>query len=181
MDQEKWKEYLQRSKKWAIRMPYELLHSRAYRELNYGPALKVLNWFHEKVRYEVDKRRRGKARYKILNGGEMSFTYSEAQMRGLTHKQFSRGLKELVAFGFLDIVKLGSGLQGDYSLFALSQRWREYGKDGFLAIEFPKSVNFGFRGKQEQRHKLAVGQRHKLTVGKGSQRHKLTVEKPGFA
>ena len=36
-------------------MPYELLHSRAYLDLDYGPALKVLHWLHEKVRYEVDE------------------------------------------------------------------------------------------------------------------------------
>jgi hypothetical protein len=170
---EEWEEYLKRSRTWSIRIGHELLHSTAYQSLKYAPSVKVLNWFYEKVRYAVDKRKRGKERYRLLNEGEMSFTYSEAEMRGLTHKKFSRALKELVGFGFIDVVRLGSGLQGDYSLFVFSQRWRKYGTDHFDNVEFPRAVDFGFRRSQKQRPKTAVG--------KGLQRPICAVEKPGFA
>ena len=101
-------------------MGFDLLHSTAYKQLNYGPALKVLCGFHEKVRFQVNKSKRGNGRYQIINDGEMSFTYNEARLRGLEHPKFSRALKELVRYGFLDLKKHGSGLMGDYSVFTLS-------------------------------------------------------------
>ena len=90
-------------------MGYDLLHSKAYQELKYGPGIKTLNWFYEKVWYRKLKNKRGHERYQIVNGGEMSFTYKEAQLRGLTKNQFSRALKDLFRFGFIDLKKHGSG------------------------------------------------------------------------
>ena len=112
MTESQWIEYLKRSKTWSIRMGFDLLHSKAYQELNYGPALKTLNWFYEEVQFRVNRRRRGKDRYEIMNEGKMSFTYNEAKVRGLDHRKFSRALKELVACGFIDIEKHGFRVDG---------------------------------------------------------------------
>lgn len=157
---EQWNQFLNRSKGWFIRMSFELLHSRAYRELNYGSALKVLNWFHEKIRFDVDKKKRGKNRYRITNDGEMDFTYREAELRGITKQKFSKALRELHALGFIDIKKPGSALRGDWTVFRFSDRWREYGTANFKNIEFSKSihwVNFGFGAKRRRCTRKKLG------------------------
>jgi hypothetical protein len=156
MTEDQWNEYLRRSKTWAIRMGYDLLHSKAYRYLRYGPAIKVLNWFHEKIRIEVNKKKRGKERYRIVNDGDIDFTYREAIFRGLTAQKFSKALRELHQFGFIDIKKPGSALKGDFTVFAFSERWKAYGTPNFRRVEFPKSihwVNFGFGAKRKHAKK----------------------------
>jgi hypothetical protein len=60
MTEEQWIEYLRKSKTWNIRMPFELLHSKVYRDLHYCPAVKALNWFYEKVRVEPIDQKKGK-------------------------------------------------------------------------------------------------------------------------
>lgn len=162
---QEWNDYLRRSRTWRIRIGHDLLHSEAYRALKYAPALKVLNWFFEKVHVKVNKKRRGKERYEVVNDGEMSFSYQEAGFRGLTSNQFSRALKELHSAGFIDLKKHGSGLMGDYTIYLLSQRWRSFGTPQFEEKEFPKSSPFGFRGKYFQRSKSNAGQRSKSNVG----------------
>jgi hypothetical protein len=155
MREKDWDEYLKRSRTWSIRMGFDLLHSEAYKQLKYGPAAKVLNWFHEKVRIKVDKKKRGKNRYQIVQGGEISFTYEEAALRGLTSQKFSRALKELHRFGFIDVKKPGSGLKGDFTIFIMSQRWRNLGTSEFRSKEWPKSVydgDFGYRGYHRRRN-----------------------------
>jgi len=124
MDLEQWKEYERRSRDWTIRMKYELLHSTAYRDLNYAPAIKVLNWFHEKIKVEKIEGRRGKQRYRVKDGGEMSFTYKEAVHRGLTHQKFRKAIRELHRLGFVDVVRPGSSMKGDWTVFKLSASGR---------------------------------------------------------
>jgi len=152
MKEREWEEYKKRSRKWAIRMSYELLHSEAYRNLKYGPAVKCLNWFYEKVRFRVDRRKKGDKRYQPVDNGEISFTYEEALRRGVTNQQFSKSLKELHARGFIDIRKAGSGLMGDYTIYAISQRWKDFGMPQFEHAAFPKSNYVGYRrgGKTKQ-------------------------------
>ena len=162
MTEEQWNEYKKRSRGWSIRMGFELLHSEAYMRLSYGPAIKALNWFYEKVKLEVNKARRGKNRYQVING-DISFTYREAGFRGLSHHQFSNALKELHKFGFIEIMKPGSALKGDWTQFAFSERWREYGTSNFKGLEFPKSVfwrNFGFGSKKSAKKKVRCENRH---------------------
>jgi hypothetical protein len=145
MTEDQWHEYQNRTKKWAIRVSYELIHSEAYKALNYAPALKVLNWFHEKIKVSVNKKRRGKDRY-IVDDGDISFPYREAKVRGLSNQQYSKALRELHKVGFVDIKKPGSSLKGDWTLYAMSDRWKDFGRTSFREVEFPRSIhwrNFG--------------------------------------
>lgn len=187
---ETWESYLRRTASWAIRLEFALLHSIAYRSLEYGPALKVLCWFYEKRGIDVDKKKRGAKRYRQKEE-PISFTYREAAARGLDHKKFARAIRELHAHGFIDVVRLGSGVLRDYSLFQISERWRTYGKDTFQAIEFPKNISFvardevtkrwiGRSPRQVQRPKSAVGQRPKSAVGSSVQRPKSAVVEGRF-
>lgn len=156
MTEQEWNEYKKKSRSWAIRMTFELLHSKAYQVLNYAPALKVLSWFHEKLRFEVDKKRRGKERYRIINDGEMKFPYREAGFRGLTPHRFRNALIKLHRVGFIDVKKAGSALKGDETIFLFSERWKKFGTPDFVEREFPRSVywvNFGFGAKKGRHNK----------------------------
>lgn len=151
MTEDQWEEYCNRSKTWAIRLGFDLLHGHAYRCLNYAPAVKVLNWFHEKLKFVKDDRRRGKVRFRLTNNGRISFTYREARLRGLTDQKFRRALLELHRLGFIDITHPGSGLRGDYTEFAISDRWKDFATNTFRSIEFPQSVFCGSLGYRQKK------------------------------
>ncbi len=170
-------------------MEFALLHSTAYRTLDYAPALKVINWFHEKRTIDVDKKKRGSKRYKV-KVQDVSFTYAEAALRGLDHKKFARALRELHAHGFIDVIYLGSGKQRDYSRYALSDRWRNFGAKNFEAIAFPKNISYVARDEatkrwigrsrpeKGQRPISAAGQRQKCAVEDPAQRPISSVARP---
>ena len=149
MTPEDWGKYLERTKKWKLRMPHELLHSQAYTELSYGPSLKLLNWFYEKIEIKINKRKRGTERYEFVNNGDIAFDYLEAGYRGLSHQQFRRALLELHSYGFIEVARSGSVLKDMCTLYGLSERWKKYGTPRFEDKEFPRSVhwvNCGFGG-----------------------------------
>ncbi len=149
MKEKEWEEYVTRSKTWKIRIGYDFLHSAALRNLRYAPAIKVLFWFHEKIRFRrVNTKKRGAERYERIEA-EISFTYDEARWRGLTTQQFSRALKELHSRGFIDILRHGSGLEGDYTIFDICERWRDFATDKFKFVEFPRSNYYGYRKMKE--------------------------------
>ena len=122
-----------------IRKNNDLLYSVAYRSLDYAPALKVYDWARMKDRIEskTDIRKRKKLGLRKPDPEPFSFTFDEAELFGLTRKQFARAIRELHAVGIIDVVKKGSGKHKDYSLFAWSERWRKYSTDQFEDIPFP--------------------------------------------
>lgn len=77
--------------------------------------------------------KQGKKTWVVQNNGEIIFTWSEAKKKyGLTHARFGRALDQLVGYGFIDIEHPGGGCEGDASLYAISDRWRDYGTDKFV-------------------------------------------------
>lgn len=162
MTHDQWVEYCTRSRSWSIRIGHDLLHSEAYKNLDYAPGLKVLTWFFEKIKIEVRKKKRGKERFHFSNKEDISFTYREAEQRGLSHQQFRKALVELVRVGFIDIVTPGSAMKGRYTKFAFSERWRQYGTGTFEKKDILKSVhyrNFSLGAvafKKDKRKKLGV-------------------------
>lgn len=62
-------------------------------------------------------------------------------MRGL-----SRGLQRLHEVGIIDRIRAGSALKGDFALYRLSDRWRNFGKQTFDPIPWPKADTIGKRG-----------------------------------
>lgn len=164
MDEETWIKYKDKTKTWAIRINFELLHSEAYASLNYAPAVKVLNWFYEKVKVKVNKKKRRQGRYQVLNE-TISFPYAEAEHRGLNHRQFSKALKTLYRVGFIDIKKAGSRLKGDWTEYLISDRWKAFGTPKFKDKPWETSSkwrNFGF-GSKEKPVKRKRGKRHLLS------------------
>ncbi len=141
---ETFEQYRRRTRRWAIRIEFELLHSLAYTSVTYGPAVKVLNWFFEKRSISVDKRKRGPKRYQVRDD-VILFTYEEAAARGLTAKQFTRAIRELHAVGFIDVLHLGSGLRGNPNKYRLSERWHGFATDAFENVAFPENRDWKHR------------------------------------
>jgi hypothetical protein len=172
-----WEGYKRRSKKWEIRIPFEILHSEALQQVKYCPTVKVFVWIYEKRKlFRTNKQ--GKKRFQEVRE-PFPFAYSEGRRRGLKDRQFGRAIRELVEKGFIDVIRLGSGLQGDPSLYYFSDRWRKYGTPDFEKKELPRRASFGCFGdpkkrakkvinRQFQRQKSTVDQRQKSTVGKES-------------
>jgi hypothetical protein len=122
----------------------ELLKSDAFRQLN-GTAKTVYFDFLMKCRVKSRKPKSGRKRERdILNNGELEYTYSEAEKRGLPRATFMRAIDNLVNHGFLDIFHSGSGgKKGDKSLYAISERWEFWGTDTFIPISRPKDTRAG--------------------------------------
>jgi len=75
-----------------------------------------------------------------------SFPVREAPYHGLTIRGLSRGLQRLHEVGIIDRIKPGSATKGDYALYRLSERWRQFGRPGFERLPWPKTTAIGVRG-----------------------------------
>lgn len=135
------------------RKPYKtitdnaLIDSEAFKAVP-DRAVKVLFLFQQKLIRRKDKSKRDK-KWRLVDL-PLSFTYNEALWRGLYRQRFSRCLKDLHAYGFIDVEHRGSALRGDYTTFKMSDRWRDFGTSAFKVIPYPKSIswrNFGFGSK----------------------------------
>lgn len=124
-----------------VRVDNSILYSSAFSGLC-GHAVKVLFWAMMRIPLDtkMDRRRRKITGQKKPDPPPFSFTYAEAELFGLTNKQFARAIRELVEFGFLDVRHKGSGKQKDFSLYDWSERWRRYGCDDFERVSFPENL-----------------------------------------
>jgi len=106
-----------------------MLNSKAYNELPFS-ACKALPYFLGKVRLTV-----GDPQYYLA---EFSFSYTEGKRFSFAFATFSKVIRELVHFGFIDPVDKG-GLRGDCksnNMFKLSKRWEVYGEPNFEWLEW---------------------------------------------
>ena len=109
----------------------ELLRSEAFRSLRGAAMLVYLDFLSKRKMQKANGK--AKNRWVIINNGEIEYTYSEAEKRGITRPRFMRAIDELVEKGFIDIAHSGSGgLKGDKSLYAISNRWRDYGTKVYI-------------------------------------------------
>jgi hypothetical protein len=122
----------------------ELLKSEPFRRLN-GTAKTLYFDFRMKctVKTMTPKLGRKKERV-ILNNGELEYCYSEAEKNGIPRSSFMRGIDDLVRYGFIDVAYSGNGgKKGDKSLYGISERWRSWGTDDFVAATRPKDKRSG--------------------------------------
>lgn len=85
---------------------------------------------------------------RLLNNGELVFTYQEAKrLYGITAGRFSRTIDELVEKGLLDITETGLGLYKMTTHYAISTRWHYWGTQNFESAKRPESSikGCGFR------------------------------------
>jgi len=125
-------------------------------ELFDSKAYKLLTKAQMRIHFEfMLKRRFGKIGSKkktiLLNNGDITFTYAEAERLGYSRPTFQRALDKLIEVGLIDITYQGIGglvsdngkIKGEPTLFAISDRWQDYGTDNFVKKERKKDTRKG--------------------------------------
>jgi hypothetical protein len=118
-----------------------MIKSGAWLSLS-GTAIQVYLLFRCKCQIAKRSRRPGKRSEglieRLLNNGELVFTYIEAaQKHKITAGRFRRAIDELVEKGFIDITATGMGVHKVESLYAISERWQSYGTPLFRPAKRP--------------------------------------------
>jgi DNA-binding PadR family transcriptional regulator len=111
-------------------IPWQMLETEAFRSLS-ATGIRVLIRFLQKRNWHKEAR----TRKIIFHNSGLAFTYAEANYMDISTSQFHTVLKKLLEVGFIDIEHQGGGLARDYSRYAVSDRWRDYGTDAFKAVE----------------------------------------------
>lgn len=145
--------------------------SEAWRALKTPAAYLVYTLFMTKCKVEQVPERPMSSQKKwiIANNGEIQFSYKEAGDKwGISNGVFTRAIDELIRVGLIDIIHSANGLHQDVTLYAISDRWRKFGTDGFVVKERQKrKVQYGF----------AKGNEHGKNSGKKQSQHlSVTVE-----
>jgi hypothetical protein len=111
----------------------ELIHSYAFRDLSQTALFIYIHFVSRLIKESKGKGHNKKWSYP--NSKELVFSYKEAKERfGLTQPRFTRGIDDLIEHGFVDIIKNGNGtVQGDVTIYGISDRWRKYGTPEFQA------------------------------------------------
>ena len=113
-----------------------------------GTAKAVYLLFRTKCRVGRPPGKPGKRGWTILNNGELVFTYGEAQQKyGIPASRFRRALDELIEKGFIDVAASGMGVHKVTTLYAIAERWRDYGTAAFRLAKRPQPSihNPGFK------------------------------------
>lgn len=139
--------------KRAAYLSWEILDSGAFKKLS-AKGIQVLLRFSQKRTWADYKVKRKKKR--VYNDKNLSFTYTEAQELGISTSQFHVILVKLVEVGFIDMEHQGGGLTRDYSRFALSERWRDYGKPDFKKVVKKRVLQPGLDVRSWQRKNKAT-------------------------
>lgn len=134
-----------------IQVGNNLLYSKAFLELS-GNATKLYLWSLMKRRLwkKADMKARKRCGLPEPEQPPFSFTIREAECFGLHRRRVPDAIKELVAVGFIDIVRKGGAEKGNFSLYAWSERWKQYGTDKFTEITYPTNNRHLPRGKDGQ-------------------------------
>lgn len=115
-----------------------LINSPAFRSLR-SCAVHVYLDFLGKRRLKEDKYRKSRGpRWRILNNGEIEYTYSEAEKRGISKPSFATSIDQLVERGFIDIAETGAGVYRMKTLYSISTRWKDWGTEQFVEKKRPR-------------------------------------------
>lgn len=118
-------------------VPRTMHRSPAYRKLTGKQIFVLMEFYRRRIVVPINR----KKDYVITNNGEIIFTYSEAEKKfGIPRSTFKRAIDQLVNVGFIDIAYQGGGMLQDSSKYAISERWREYGKEEFKKKSRPKDT-----------------------------------------
>lgn len=105
---------LRKSKAWAALTKTEM---NIYFELRSRTTLNTL-------------KRKGRGQLYIRDN-KIKLVYSEAAKLGWPTSTFSRGIQGLERRGLIDLIRPGGGKRGVECLYAISNRWRDYGTPKF--------------------------------------------------
>jgi hypothetical protein len=129
----------------------KLFDSKAYKSLTKA-QMRIYHEFMLKRRFgKVKKGRKPKKGGLIVNNGEITFTYAEAERLGYPRPTFQRALDKLIEVGLIDITYQGIGgivldngkVRGEPTLFAISERWQDYKTNNFVKKKRKKDTRKG--------------------------------------
>ena len=110
-------------------IPKRMHRSPAFRELTASSILVLLEFLSRRQMVKIGRR----GRWVTKNNGEIVLTYAETTAKfGIARSTFRNSIDQLVKLGFIDIDHHGGGLMKDCSLYGISDRWRDYGKEKFI-------------------------------------------------
>ena len=132
------------SKSGVIVIDQVMVNSAVWLSLS-GTAIKIYHLFRCKCQFAKRSQRYGNQKRsddlmgRLLNNGELVFTYTEAKQKyKITAGRFRRAIDELVEKGFLDIAKTGMGLYKMTTYYGISDRWRYWGTENFEPAKRPE-------------------------------------------
>ena len=120
--------YLPRNQTFSI--PKKLVKSAAYLDLTSANSVRVLNRFWLKAHWKLIKStNKWILDYEVL----IEFTYGEAERMGISNSAFARSLDDVIDHGFINVVESGVGVKKIKSLYVISERWKHWGTEQFVA------------------------------------------------
>ena len=124
-------------------IPRRMHRSPAFRKLTASSILVLFEFIFRRQLVKVGRR----DRWLIKNNGEIVLTYAEITTRfGIARSTFRNSIDQLVKIGFIDIAHHGGGMMKDCSKYGISERWMDYGKEGFIKKSRKKdNRKLGFR------------------------------------
>ena len=125
-------------------------------------------------------------RWLIKNNGEIVLTYAEITTRfGIARSTFRNSIDQLVKLGFIDIAHHGGGIMKDCSKYGISERWMDYGKEGFIKKSRKKdNRKLGFRKdnweqqtgrKRKSKPKIGISNDTNSSITNNTPEHKTPV------
>ncbi len=128
-------------------IPIRMHRSPAFRKLTMTAVTVYLEFRYRCKLAEISVKAGRKKEWVILNNGELIFTYAEANKKfKIPRSSFCRSISQLVNLGFIDIAHHGGGMLKDCSKYGISERWKEYGKEGFIEKSRQKDTRgLGFK------------------------------------
>ena len=121
----------------------ELFLSPAFRELK--PAAKdILILFYYEIRMK-QKDKKGKESRVVTNKDEIKLTYRQIwDALKYSDKCIWESLKQILAHGFLKVVKYGGGAKGDVQVYGIREDWRKW-TPGQVIYELRKNGKAGWQ------------------------------------
>jgi len=125
----------------SIWIEKDLLRSDVFRSLK-GKSMLIYLDFLRKRKWAKNKHKSRSDSYVITNNGEITYSYKEAEMKGISKDQFRNAIDELQAKGFIDIKEYGSGGHDrKQTKYIIDDRWRKFGTPQFSTPRNPRKKN----------------------------------------
>lgn len=105
----------------------DLICSSAWNQLTGKSAIIYMHFLKKRIFVKSGKNRGKKEAKECINLRKLEFTIAEAEESwGISKFQFREAIKQLIKFGFIDIVQQGGTLWKWKSVYGLSEKWRDF-------------------------------------------------------
>lgn len=130
-------------------MTYQLYISDAFRGLR--PASRdILGLLFFEINIAPHNKRGQKYQPTVTNRNDIRLPYAEIEERlGYSQKTIWTAFKEILAHGFLKVIKYGGGRKGDCNIYGLSEKWRNW-EPGQIIHEMKTNGKTGWQKQQKK-------------------------------